>query len=284
MKIGLALPHYDAPGREVTLDGVVQVAVEAERLGFDSVWVSDHLVFDLAKYGGSPEKIGCLEPLTTLSVLATQTRRVRLGTMVLCNELRPPALVAKMAATIDHVSGGRLELGIGAGWYPGDFAPFGIPFPRPGVRLAKLAEAVEVLKLLFTGEPVSFDGHHYRLDGAIARPAPLQQPRPAIWVGGKGDHAIALAGRVGDGWNAAWFDDPVAYAERAKHLGDSSVRRSIGQYARGSAQEMLDRLAAFAALGVEHTVMCFGAVPFGLEDPGAVARFAHDVLPHVRGL
>jgi alkanesulfonate monooxygenase SsuD/methylene tetrahydromethanopterin reductase-like flavin-dependent oxidoreductase (luciferase family) len=101
-------------------------------------------------------------------------------------------------------------------------------------------------------------------------------------MGGKGDRAVTIAGRFADGWNAAWFQDPEAYRERAAHLKGSAVRRSIGQYAQGSAQQMTDRLAAFAGLGVEHAVMCFSAVPFGLDDPDDVARFAQDVLPHVR--
>lgn len=284
MRVGLALPHYDAPGRPVVLDDVVAVAVEAERLGFDSVWVSDHLVFDLAKYGGSDELLGCLDPLATLAVLARETSTVRLGTMVLCNELRHPSQVAKQAAAIDLASGGRLELGIGAGWYEREFETFGLDFPRAGVRLDRLAESVEVLKRLFTGEASDFDGDHYTLRGAVARPVPAQRPRPTIWVGGKGDRAVALAGRIGDGWNAAWFSDPEAYAERASKLGGSSVRRSIGQYAQGSTEEMTDRLGAFAELGVEHAVMCFSDVPFGLDDPDAVARFAQDVLPAARSL
>jgi len=261
MKIGLALPHYG----DATLDSVVGVAGEAERLGFDSVWVSDHLVFDLEKYGGTDEPIGCLEPLSTLAVLAAETERVRLGTMVLCNEFRHPAVVAKQAAVIQQASGGRLELGLGAGWYEREFDTFGIEFPPPGVRLRHLAESVTVIRRSFEGEPV-----------------PLHAPAPTIWVGGKGDRAIALAARVGDGWNAAWFQDPQAYSERAVHLRDAGVRRSIGQYAQGSASEQVDRLQAFAALGVEHAVMCFSSVPFGLDDPDDVARFASDVLPHVR--
>lgn len=280
MRIGLALPHYDAPGRPASLDRVVSVAREAERLGFDSVWLSDHLVFDLAKYGGPADKLGVLEPLTTLSVLATQTRTVRLGTMVLCNELRHPAVVAKMAATIDRASDGRLELGIGAGWYEDDFTPFGLPFRRPGIRLARLAESVEVLKLLFDGRPATFEGRHYRLDGAVALPRPLQSPRPPIWVGGKGDRAIGVAARVADGWNAAWFADVDAYAERARHAVRAGLRRSIGQYVHGSAAEQVDRLASFAKAGVELAVMCFSSVPFGLDDPDDVSRFAQDVLPH----
>jgi probable F420-dependent oxidoreductase len=282
VKIGVALPHYGSPARDPSAERVVEIAVECERLGFDSVWVSDHIVFDLAKYGGPPDPIGCLEPLTTLAVLAAETERVRLGTMVLCNEFRHPAQLAKEAATIDVASAGRLELGIGAGWYEPEFVQAGIRFPRPGVRLERLGESVEILKALFVGEPVTYAGKHYRIGGLVARPRPAQQPRPTIWVGGKGDRAVALASRVGDGWNAAWFQEPDAYRERAAKLGDADVKRSIGQYAEGSAQQMVDRLAAFAALGVEHAVMCFSKVPFGLDDPDDLARFAQDVLPHVR--
>lgn len=280
MRIGVALPHYDRGAVPVTLDAVVGVARECERLGFDSVWVSDHLVFDLAKYGGSSDPIGCLEPLSTLSVLAAETRALRLGTMVLCNEFRPPAVLAKAAATLQLASDGRLELGIGAGWYEREFDAFGLPFPPPGVRLARLGEAVEVMKLLWTGEPARYDGRHYTLRDAVMTPA-VSIP---VWVGGKGDRAIALAGRVGDGWNAAWFQDAEAYAERAAHLDGSTVRRSIGQYVQGSAQEQTDRLADFAGLGVELAVVCFSNVPFGLDDADAIARFASDVLPAARAL
>jgi probable F420-dependent oxidoreductase len=280
MKVGVALPHY---GSDSALDRVVDIATECERLGFDSVWVSDHIVFDLEKYGGSAELIGSIEPMATLAVLAGATSKVRLGTMVLCNEFRHPVVLAKQAATVDIASGGRFELGIGAGWYEREFAMAGLDFPRPGVRLERLREAVEVLKLCFTGDPVSFEGRHYRLDSLIVLPRPAQEPRPTIWVGGKGDRAMKVIAEVADGWNAAWFQDADAYSERASLLGDSKVRRSVGQYAQGSAQEMVDRLKAFAGLGVEHAVMCFSTVPFGLDDPNDIAAFAQDVLPHVQG-
>jgi alkanesulfonate monooxygenase SsuD/methylene tetrahydromethanopterin reductase-like flavin-dependent oxidoreductase (luciferase family) len=204
--------------------------------------------------------------------------------MVLCNEFRHPVQLARSAAAIDLASHGRLELGLGAGWYEDEFAGAGIVFPPPRVRLQRLGEAVEILKAAFTGEPVTYGGRHYRVTDLVVRPRPAQSPRPTIWVGGKGDHAVRLAGRVGDGWNAAWFADPTAYAERASILGGARVRRSIGQYAHGSAQEMVERLASFAALGVEHAVMCFGTVPFGLDDPDDVARFAQDVLPPAHDL
>ena len=282
MRIGVALPHYGSPGREPSLHHVVGIAKECERLGFDSVWVSDHLTFDLGKYGGSDQLIGSVDPLATLAVLAAETSTVRLGTMVLCNEFRHPAVLAQAAATIDVASGGRLELGLGAGWYEREFALAGLAFPSSAVRLERLGESVEVLKLLFTGEPAMFHGKHYDVNGLPALPRPAQHPRPTIWVGGKGNRALRMIARVADGWNAAWFQDADVYAERAAHLGDAQLRRSVGQYARGSPQEMVDRLAAFSELGVEHVVMCFSDVPFGLDDPDDLATFAGDVLPHAR--
>lgn len=281
MKVGVALPHYGSPAADPSAARVVEIAKESERLGFDSVWVSDHLVFDLEKYGGSSQAIGSLEPLSTLAILARETERVRLGTMVLCNEFRHPAQLAKEAATIDVASGGRLELGLGAGWYEREFAQSGIPFPPARDRLERLSESIGILKGLFTGDPFTHDGKHYRIEGLMSRPVPTQRPRPTIWMGGKGDRAISIAAEIADGWNAAWFQDPDAYRERAERLGDSAVRRSIGQYAEGSSQQMVDRLAAFAELSVEHTVMCFSDVPFGLDDPDDLSRFAQDVLPHV---
>ncbi len=278
MKIGVALPHYGSD----SLKRVVDIATECERLGFDSVWVSDHLVFDLEKYGGSSELIGSVDPLATLAVLAGTTSRVRLGTMVLCNEFRHPVVLAKQAATVDIASEGRLELGIGAGWYEREFSMAGLEFPSARVRLERLREAVEVLKLCFTGEQVSFAGSHYKLDSMVALPPPLQKPRPTIWVGGKGDRAMKVIAEVADGWNAAWFQDADAYVERASKLEGRNLRRSIGQYAKGTSQEMVDRLNAFAGLEVEHAVMCFSDVPFGLDDPDDVAAFAQDVLPHVQ--
>lgn len=274
MKIGVALPHY---GNDVSFERIVQLAQECERLGFDSVWVSDHIVFDLAKYGGTDALIGSLDPLVTLAVLARETMSVRLGTMVLCNEFRHPVVLAKQAAAIHLASNGRLELGIGAGWYEREFRSAGLDFPSAGVRLAKLEEAVVILKGLLSGEPFYFHGSHYHVDDLVIRPARVE--RPTIWVGGKGDRAVALAGRVGDGWNAAWFQDAKEYEERARHLGTARVRRSIGQYATGSSQDMIDRLRTFH---VDHVVMCFSEVPFGLDDPDDLARFAQDVLPYVR--
>jgi probable F420-dependent oxidoreductase len=241
MRLGIALPHYDSSlaGRPATWSGVAEVAGIAERSGFDSVWVSDHLFLDWAKYGGDATIVGSLECWTTLSGLAAVTDRVRLGTLALCNDLRNPALLAKMAASLDRLSGGRLELGIGAGWYEPEYRAAGIPFDRPGVRIARLGEAVEIITQLLDGDEVTFKGEHYTIDGAVCRPGPQQEPRPRVWVCGKGDRVVATAAAVGDGWNYSWVGDVDGYRRKAA-LADElceragrdpkSLLRSVGAY------------------------------------------------------
>lgn len=275
MRIGVALPHY---GREVSLEKVVRIARECERLGFDSVWVSDHIVFDLAKYGGSDEVIASLDPLATLAVLSAETEKLRLGTMVLCNEFRHPLMVAKQAALID-----RLELGIGAGWYEREFKVSGIDYPSVGARMGRLGESVQIIAQALSGETVKFRGKHYQVDGFVLG----TKADVPLWVGGKGDQMLKLIAKLGasvpgTGWNAAWFQEPADYRARADVLGDDRIPRSIGQYAEGSAHQMVDRLKSFQAEGVGLAVMCFSEVPFGLDDEADLARFAQDVLPHVR--
>src|SRR5436190_2220412 len=128
MRFGLALPHYDFSvpgGSPVSYEQVREHARSAERLGFHSVWISDHFFLSLARYGGGPELYGSLEPLTTLAALAAETERIRLGTLVLGAHFRPPAILAKMATAIDLVSRGRFDLGIGSGWYEEEYRAFG---------------------------------------------------------------------------------------------------------------------------------------------------------------
>ena len=160
--------------------------------------------------------------------------------MVLCNEFRHPVQLAKEAVTLDVASGGRLELGIGAGWYEREFRSAGLPFPRAGVRLQRLGEAVRILRAAFSGEPFSFAGEHYAVEDMLVRPRPA--PAPAIWVGGKGDRAMRLIGRSARDGTPRGSRTPWL-RERARLFGDAPVRRSIGQYAQGSSQEMVDRLA-----------------------------------------
>jgi probable F420-dependent oxidoreductase len=242
MKLGLAVPHYDVsfPDRQpATFDRIVRYAELAESLGFFQLWVSDHFWLDLERYGGPAGRQGTPECWTTLSALATRTSRVRLGTLVLAAGFRPPTLLAKMAATLDQLSGGRLDLGLGAGWNQAEFAENGLPFPRPGERLAMLEEALGVLAALLgaSPEPASFQGRFFTADQAPVLPGPVQRPRPPLWVGGSGDPLLGVVARAADGWNLCWSVTPDAYRERLAVLAAAceragrppgEVRRSLG--------------------------------------------------------
>ena len=265
MRLGLALPHYDTSlaGAPASWDGVRRVARRAEAARFASVWVSDHLFLDWGKYGGPSDQQGALECWTTLSALAAATDEVRIGSLTLCNDLRSPALVAKMAATVDLLSGGRLDVGIGAGWYEPEYRAAGIPFEPPGTRIRKLGEAVEIVARLLEGEEVVFKGAHYTIDGAVCRPGPHQTPRPPLWVGGKGDLLLATAARVADGWNFSWIGSDDVYRERAAaadraceqaERDPATLRRSVGAYlvvgrTEADARAHFERLAEISPEG-----------------------------------
>ena len=167
-----------------------------KELGFDSLWLADHLV--------PPFKLDgpIFEPWTLLAALALQTERVRLGVLVSCNTFRHPALVAKEAVTVDHISGGRLEFGLGAGWFQPEHEMFGIPFPSSAELLARFQEAVEVCHLLFTQDVATYDGTYYQLRDAPFRPAPLQQPRLPFTLGAHGPRMMRIVARYADRWNS----------------------------------------------------------------------------------
>ena len=219
MRFGLSLPHYgfSLPTGQITFADAAGWARRAEALGFDSVWVSDHFFYSFARYGADPSPISSLEPLATLAGVAAVTDRVRLGTLVLCAAFRHPALLAKAASSIDLLSGGRLDLGLGAGWMAEEFEAFGYRFGSPGERFAVLEETVEVLKKLFGDEAVTHDGQTVTLRGAVLRPAPDRPP--PLWVGGKGGpRLLRLAARTADGWNMVWRISPEAYASKVSDV------------------------------------------------------------------
>ena len=223
----------------VTFERVAGYAERAEAAGFAELWVSDHFWSDLSRYGGPAGRRGTLECWSTLSALAIRTRRVRLGSLVLAAGFRPPGLLAKMAATLDQLSGGRFDLGLGAGWYEEEFRANDLPFPPPGERLAMLEECLEILRRMLTGSgtPASFQGRHYRIDNAPVIPAPVQRPRPPLWVGGSGNRMLGVIARVADGWNVCWAITPEQYDQRLEVLRAAcaraerpldGVRRSVG--------------------------------------------------------
>jgi probable F420-dependent oxidoreductase len=208
MRFGLALPHYDfslPEGEPVSFRRVAEHAQRAESLGFDSVWISDHFLYTFARYGGDDRALGSLEALTTIAGIAALTEQVRIGSLVLCAPFRHPAIVSKMAATIDGISGGRLDLGLGAGWLREEFVAFGYEFGSVGERFQQLEDTLQALEALFGDEPATLELHDVHLRDARILPGPVQKPRPPIWLGGKGGkRLLGLAARHADGWNTAW--------------------------------------------------------------------------------
>jgi probable F420-dependent oxidoreductase len=260
MRFGLALPHYDfslPDGELISYGRAAEVARTAERLGFSSLWISDHFFLSLARYGGSPKLAGSLEALTTISALAAQTEQVRLGTLVLCAPFRHPAIVAKMATAADLVAGGRLDLGVGAGWYEDEFTAFGYPYGSVGERFAILEESLLVLGALFDEGPADYQGSRFHLEGAYNRPPPAQTPRPRVWIGSKGGpRSLRLAALHADGWNTVWRWAPQDYAQRvdaAKRIcqeegrDPATLRLSVGLYTLVGEDER-DLRARFRAL------------------------------------
>ena len=173
-----------------TATALVDRARHAEDLGYSTFLLRDHFVGE--PFGHQ------LAPLIALTAAATATTTIRLGTLVLANDNRHPVMLAKEAATLDVVSGGRLELGLGAGWLRSEYEAAGIPFDAPGERVRRLGESIHLLKSLFDGSPVTFDGLHYRVTGLDSFPRPVQRPRPPLLVGAGSPRMLRLAGREAD--------------------------------------------------------------------------------------
>ncbi len=278
-----------------------------------SVWDHVYSVSDLA----DPAK-PAFEGVATMAALAAETRRVRVGCLVFCVCYRPVGVLAKAAVTIDHVSGGRCELGIGAGWNELECRAFGIPFPPIRERLDLLEETAAVLRRLFDGERVTFEGRQVRLADALCDPRPLQ-PRLRLWIGGQGERRLLrIVARHADGWNAP-FLAPEVFADRnatldrwcarerrdpraitrTVNLGlalgrdEAAVRRQeenlrlmfgpMTDLVRpgilvGTPAQVVDRIGAYAKAGAEWVILALRA-PFDWE---GLDLFVRDILPAVR--
>jgi F420-dependent oxidoreductase-like protein len=187
-----------------------EIAQAAEHSGFHSLWVYDHLY----NYP-SPAHPEVLEAFTLMSLLAGWTRTIRIGTLVLCDAYRNPALTAKMASTLDALSGGRLEFGYGAGWHEEEYRGYGYAFPSAATRIAMMEEGLTIIKALWGGAPATVNGAHYHISDAISRPTPAQQPRPPITIGGGGEKLLLRAvARHADIWN--YFPIPLTEYERKR--------------------------------------------------------------------
>jgi F420-dependent oxidoreductase-like protein len=260
---------------------VLDVVRHAEATGWDGVYVADHFMGSGSEL--SPDTTPNFEATAAIAALATATERVRLGTLVLGNTYRHPAVVASWAATVDHVSRGRLLLGIGAGWQENEHEQYGIRLPPPRERLDRFEEACIVLKGLLRDERTTVDGEHYQLSGAVSEPKPLQQPLPVL-IGGKGDRMMGIVARHADEWNMwglagdiaertavlerrceAIGRDPATIARSAQALflitddrakADAFIAGTGGRAAvAGTIDDVAEAVAAWDAVGLDEVIV-----------------------------
>jgi alkanesulfonate monooxygenase SsuD/methylene tetrahydromethanopterin reductase-like flavin-dependent oxidoreductase (luciferase family) len=200
-----------------------------ETMGFDSLWDFDHFTQP------SQPEAPFYDGWTLLAALAASTQRVRLGVLVTCNTFRHPSLVAKIAVTVDHISRGRLDLGLGAGNYEPEHRMFGLDFPPTGERVSRFGEAVELIDLLLRNDVTTWKGRHYRVEEAKFRPRPLQHPRPPLVIGARKPRMLRVCAQHGDVWNAGVSSDSevaemtVLLAEQCTAVGRdlAEIRRSV---------------------------------------------------------
>ncbi len=307
-------PAWEALEPSLALD----LAVDAEELGYDSVWVADHLMHGMDG--------GILEGWTTLSVIAGHTRRIGLGTIHLAQPFRAPALVAKMAATLDALSGGRLIFFYDCGWQAAEVQAYGLPWPDEAERIARMDEGLTLIERLWRmEEPLDFDGRFEHTVGAICRPKPVQRPRPPIWLGeARHDQWLDTIVRHADGWNSVPATLPVL-ADKIDRLGracqragrclsqlelsletqiliapsEAAVDATLSRIAAlppsprgapksiealredslvGTPETVVSRLRDYTALGISHFMLWF------LDFPSltGLRLFAEQVLPAVR--
>jgi alkanesulfonate monooxygenase SsuD/methylene tetrahydromethanopterin reductase-like flavin-dependent oxidoreductase (luciferase family) len=194
-----------------------EMSVMAEAVGFDTIWMADHLIMRNAGSVVMPPGVsrGPLEAWTVLSAIAAVTSKVTLGPFVACNSFRNPALFAKMADTLDEVSGGRLLLGIGAGWHEPEYTAFGFPFDHLAGRFE---EALKIIVPLLKGEHVTFHGKYYDLDDCELRPRGPRKSGPPIWIGARQPRMMRLVAQYADVYNAVWFPEPSGAIARFANL------------------------------------------------------------------
>lgn len=256
--------------------------IQADQIDlYSSGWTFDHFYPIFSDPNGP-----CFEGWTMLSYMAALTKRIRLGVLVTGNTHRHPAVLANMAATVDIASGGRLELGLGAGWSEEEHAAYGIDLPPWSERFDRLDEACEIIDLMFTRERINFDGTHYKLTDAMCNPKPIQKPRPPIIIGGKGrKRTLRIAARWADEWNFPG-GDPAELAELIDVLHEhcAAVGRdpadiwvSVKAETDIGPGPFAELIARYRAAGADHVIAHFGA-PL---DPADLGVFAEALEPVV---
>jgi F420-dependent oxidoreductase-like protein len=287
MHVGLMAPQgwkgeYDGWEPAAAWARTVELATQAESLGFESLWVFDH--FHTVP---RPTDEITFESFSVLSALAMATRQVRLGHMVVCAGFRNPALTAKLASTIDVISGGRFELGIGAGWKEEEWRAYGFGFPTIAERLGALGDQLEIITAMFGDGRSTYDGTYHQVRGAINVPAGLQRPRIPIIVGGNGPKVTAgFAIRYADELNYVFLTADEIAIRMAEVRGrcvaegrdPATLRFSLyasDEVMRDAGRERVDALAGFAAIGLDR-IVCFPTRWSPTAD--AQAAFAEDCL------
>jgi F420-dependent oxidoreductase-like protein len=269
------------PQQHMSWPDLLALWQEIDALGYDTAWGFDHFLPIFSDPTGP-----CLEGWTALAALAMATRHVRVGLMVTGNTYRHPAVLAKMATTVDIISKGRLILGLGAGWFKLEHQEYGIPFHTTGERLRRLDEALQVIKLLWTQEQANFNGKHFQLENASFMPKPLQRPHPPILTGAGGEKvALGIVAQHAQMWN--WVGTPeVMHAriarleEHCKRIGrdPETIEKSVlvsGTFALDDTRKQVD---AYVTAGVTHIVFSVGPA-----ERAWVRRFAEEIMPNYRG-
>ena len=270
-------------GQDTTVDTLRTVWKIADEAGFDHVWDFDHL----ASIGdGGPDR-PIFEGWALQAAMAEATKRTRIGCLVTGNTYRHPVLLAKQAVTVDHLSGGRLEFGIGAAWAEIEHSMYGIE----GLdhRVGRLSESLQIIKSLWTQDRTNFAGRYFHLNDAIANPKPVQKPHPPIWIGASGDSTLRLVARHADVWNAAGGGDTEKMKEMIAKLEEacgaigrdvSEIRRSL-QFGWDGADRssLLDESARYLELGFTEQVIYLRG-----PEPSATAGKVADMLPELRRL
>jgi probable F420-dependent oxidoreductase len=302
MKLGICVPHY---GRPLEVVRMLEVVRRAEARGLDSAWVTDHVI--VPRDAVLIYRDHMLDPLAVLPWLAGVTERITLGTSVVILPYRTPIPVAKLLASVDVLSGGRLIVGVAIGWLEAEFAALGVPFRE---RVSRSEEAIELMRTLWTQEVPEVETRHHRLHGLKASPLPLQKPRPPIWIGGGSDGALRRVARLGDGWHATGappetfrqgMDTVQRYWKEAGREGEpvGSVRVAVfidgvhrpavdmaflrGRYAiTGSVAQVTEALRRFQAQGCAHVALevSYSVYPAILE---TIDLLAEEVKPHLDG-
>ena len=283
--------------QDLTMAELERLWKRADASGFHWISVWDHFYANPLESRQQP----CFEGVATMAALAAMTSRARVGCLVFCALFRNPGLLAKAAVTLDHISGGRAEIGVGAGWFEAEFNDFGYPFPSLGKRLDQLEEALQIMSRLLKGESVSYSGSYYRLDAAVCSPAPLN-PHLRLWVGGRGQtRTPGMAARYAGGFNMPYLS-PEEVSDRLESLSracdglqrdpaelETSV--NVGFYMdaeagmpaylaagslTGGVNQVVDRIGAYQEAGV-------GGLNLAFRPPlrwDLIESFIEEVLPH----